>query len=78
MHGGGRIMAARKTAAKKAVSKKATVSVAGAIPKLKLTMPLDARKVAAIQKCIAKGSLTITLSKVDLIGGKLGDPWLYD
>lgn len=71
-------MAARKTAAKKAVSKKATVSVAGAIPKLKLTMPLDARKVAAIQKCIAKGSLTITLSKVDLIGGKLGDPWLYD
>lgn len=69
---------ARKGAAKKTASKKATVSVAGAIPKLKLTMPLDAKKVAAIHKCIAKGSLTITLSKVDLIGGKLGDAWLYD
>ena len=68
----------RKTPAKKAAGTKATVSVAGAIPKLKLTMPLDAKKVAAIQKCIAKGSLTITLSKLDLVGGKLGDPWLYD
>ncbi|MDC8012649.1 hypothetical protein [Tahibacter soli] len=67
-----------KGAAKKTASKKASVSVAGAIPKLKLTMPLDAKKIAAIQKCIAKGSLTITLSKVDLIGGRLGDPWLYD
>ena len=37
-----------------------------------------AKKIAAIQRCIAKGTLTVSLSKVDLTGGKLGGPWLYD
>ncbi len=70
---------AKKAGAKKAaVAKAATVAFSGTIPKLELNMPLDAKKIAAIQRCIAKGTLTVSLSKVDLTGGKLGGPWLYD
>lgn len=58
--------------------KAASVQVTGPIPKLTLSMPLDAKKVAAIQKCIGKGTLTITVNKVDLATGKLGAGWLYD
>lgn len=63
-------MAKRKT--------KASVAVQGAIPKLTLRMPLDAKKVAAIQKCLAKGELKITVSQVNLASGRIGDAWLYD
>lgn len=72
--------AAKKAAPKKkaAVAKAATVQLSGTIPKLQLNMPLDAKKIAAIQRCIEKGTLTVSLSKVDLTGGKLGGPWLYD
>jgi hypothetical protein len=56
---------------------KATVKVAGA-SKLTMTMPLDAKKIKAIQRCINKGSLKITINRVDLSTGKLGDGWLYD
>lgn len=73
---------AKKASAKKAAPKKAakaaTIALSGTIPKLQLNMPLDAKKIAAIQRCIAKGTLTVSLSKVDLTGGKLGGPWLYD
>lgn len=70
---------AKKTPMKKAaVAKAATIALSGTIPKLQLNMPLDAKKIAAIQRCIAKGTLTVSLSKVDLTGGKLGGPWLYD
>ena len=41
-------------------------------------MPLDDRKVAQIKRCLAKGKLKITVSKLDLAAGKVGDPWLYD
>ncbi len=64
-------------AKKAARSSKPTVRVAGA-SKLTMTMPLDATKVKAIQRCIDKGTLKITLNKVDLSTGKLGDGWLYD
>ncbi|HEU4390015.1 MAG TPA: hypothetical protein VFV34_19595 [Blastocatellia bacterium] len=67
-------MAAKKKAAKKA----AKISLGGAIPKVTLQMPLDDKKIAAIKRCIAKGTLKITLSRVDLAGGRLGDAWLYD
>lgn len=76
--------AAKKAPAKKATAKKAspkkaaTIALSGTIPKMQLSMPLDAKKIAAIQRCIAKGTLTVSLSKVDLTGGKLGGPWLYD
>ncbi len=70
---------AKKASPKKAaVAKAATIALSGTIPKLQLNMPLDAKKIAAIQRCIAKGTLTVSLSKVDLTGGKLGGPWLYD
>jgi len=56
---------------------KPNVKVAGA-SKLTMNMPLDATKIKAIQRCIDKGSLKITIHKVDLSTGKLGDGWLYD
>ena len=56
---------------------KPTVKVQGP-SKLTLDMPLDARKIKAIQRCIDKGTLKITMNKVDLSTGKLGDGWLYD
>jgi hypothetical protein len=63
---------------KKASARKATVSAALTIPKLKLRMPLDERKIAAIKRCLAKGNLTLTISRIDLLKGKISDPWLYD
>lgn len=63
--------------AKKTGRSKASVKVAGA-SKLTMNMPLDANKIKAIQRCIDKGSLKITIKKVDLSTGKLGDGWLYD
>jgi anti-sigma28 factor (negative regulator of flagellin synthesis) len=76
----------KKASSKKGSSKKssatsksaATISVLGGIPKLKLDFPLNAQKVAAIQRCVAKGKLTVTVSRVDLALGRLGDAWLYD
>lgn len=64
--------------AKKAKSKRSSVSVSGAIPKMSLTMKLDAKKVAAIKRCLEKGTLTVTVSKVDLAKGRIGESWLYD
>ena len=55
-----------------------SVKVHGQIPKLTLDMPLDDAKVKAIQRCIAKGRLTITVNKVDLAAEKIGEAWLYD
>jgi len=64
-----------KKSAKAAAGASITV---GALPKLSLTMPLDNQKISAIQRCIAKGTLKITVSKVDFAAGKIGDAWLYD
>jgi len=68
-------MATKKSTGEK---KSPTITVTGTLPKLTLNMPLDARKIKAIQKCIEKGSLSITVSKVDLAAGRIGDAWLYD
>ena len=64
---------AKKT--KKAGAPSVTV---GAIPKLTLSMPLDERKIKAIHKCIENGTLNVTVSRVDLATGKIGESWLYD
>ena len=64
-------------AKKTARSSKPTVKVAGT-SKLTMDMPLDASRIKAIQRCIEKGRLRITINKVDLSTGKLGDGWLYD
>ena len=80
--------AAKKTASKKKATTKKASAKKGAAPKaatatlagdrLKLNFPLDAQKAAAIRRCLAKGKLTVTVSRVNLGAGRLGDPWLYD
>ena len=63
-----------KRVAKSRTAKEAAVK----IPKLQINMPLDEKKIAAIQRCLSKGRLTITISRVDLLSGRAGDPYLYD
>lgn len=55
-----------------------TIALEGGIPKLSLSMPLDAAKIKAIERCIAKGELNITITKVDLAAGRIGESYLYD
>lgn len=64
--------------AERSKRKAPTIQLEGTVPKLHLDMPLDERKIKAIQKCLEKGHLTITVSKVDLASGRIGDAWLYD
>jgi hypothetical protein len=64
--------------AKESPRKAPKVQLEGTIPKMSLTMPLDAEKIKAIQRCIERGELTITVTKVDLAAGKIGEAWLYD
>jgi hypothetical protein len=64
--------------AEQSESKSPKIQVEGAIPKLHLSMPLDASKIEAIRKCLEKGNLSITISEVDLASGRIGDSWLYD
>jgi anti-sigma28 factor (negative regulator of flagellin synthesis) len=59
-------------------TKKSARIAVGQIPKISLSMPLDDKKIKAIQKCIAKGTLEVTVNRVDLATGEVGDPWLYD
>ena len=68
--------AAKKTGTKKAAATKITASLTG--DKLNLNFPLSAAKIAAINRCVAKGTLRVTVSKVDLKTGRVGDGWLYD
>ena len=67
-----KIMATKKKAAKKTTAKKAVVG------RVKLDFPIDAGKVEAIKRCLAKGSLKVTVTKADLLRGRLRDPYLYD
>jgi anti-sigma28 factor (negative regulator of flagellin synthesis) len=53
-------------------------SIAASLPKLTIEAQLDEAKVKAIQRCIAKGSLKITISKMDLGAARGGESWLYD
>lgn len=54
------------------------VQVTGALPKLKLSMPLDEKQIEAIKRCLAKGRVEITMTNVDLAKGRLGESYLYD
>ena len=59
--------------------KSPTIKLSGqTIPKMTLTMPLDPQRVNAIKRCIAKGELRISVSKVDLATGRIGEGWIYD
>jgi hypothetical protein len=46
--------------------------------KVMVNVPLDAEKIQAIQKCLAKGTLRIEMSKAAATGVVKSDPWLYD
>jgi anti-sigma28 factor (negative regulator of flagellin synthesis) len=72
--------ASKKKAASKKKSKStaAAITLKGAIPKMTLELPLDDDKIAQIKRCIAKGKMSISVSRVDLIKGRLGDPYKYD
>jgi len=67
----------KKTSKKKAAKKSAKKSVASRV-KVKLNLPVDAAKLEAIHRCLAKGTLTITVSKADIGRLRLGDPYAYD
>jgi anti-sigma28 factor (negative regulator of flagellin synthesis) len=81
----------KKSHSKKASSKKASQpqaqlakSVSSKLQpissKLQLDLAIDASKVAAIKRCIEKGQLSITISRVNLTAGRvrLSDPYKYD
>ncbi len=46
--------------------------------KMIVNVPLDAEKIQAIQKCLAKGTLRIEMNKHAATVGVTKDPWLYD
>jgi hypothetical protein len=70
--------ASKKKAASKKTTRKPAIAIEGAIPRLSLNLPLDEATVAQIQRCIAKGQLSISVSRVDLTRGRLDDPYKYD
>lgn len=43
-----------------------------------LDMQFDESRLKEILACLAKGRLKITVSKVDLAAGRLGNGYLYD
>ncbi len=63
-------MAQKKTATGGGPTKKSGLS---------LSLPLDEEKVAAIQRCLKKGHLTISVSSVEALKGvRAGDGYKYD
>jgi hypothetical protein len=68
----------KKAAARKSSAKAGKVSFSAPNAGLTLSMPLDEKKIAAIHRCMEKGALKVTLTKVDLVNGKLGSAYLYD
>jgi hypothetical protein len=62
--------------AKKTGTSKA--SIEASLPKLTIEAKLDEAKVKAIQRCLEKGTLKITISKVNLGVARDDQPWLYD
>lgn len=64
--------------AKISAGRAASLKFTGAMPQLDLDLPLDDSKVEAIQRCLAKGRLKISLTQVNLAAGRLGDGYKYD
>lgn len=71
-------MPTSKKSSKKKAAKKGTKKAVAATAKVRLDLPLDAERMEAIKRCLAKGSLRITVSKADLGRARLRDPYLYD
>jgi len=70
-------MVTSKKTSKKKAAKKGTKKLA-ASSRVKLSFPIDAEKAEAIKRCLAKGTLTVTMSKADIGRARLGDPYQYD
>jgi len=68
----------KKASTKKAAKKSGTKKAAAATGRATLKFPIDATKVEAIKRCLAKGNLTVTVSKADLGRARMGDPYKYD
>ncbi len=71
-------MATSKKTSKKKAAKKGTKKAAAATRRVSLSFPVDAEQVEAIKRCLAKGTLTVTVSKADLSRARVGDPYKYD
>ncbi|HEX3251110.1 MAG TPA: hypothetical protein VHS05_16875 [Pyrinomonadaceae bacterium] len=71
-------MPTSKKTSKKKAAKKGTKKAVAATAKVRLNLPIDAERVEAIKRCLAKGTLTVTLSKADLTRARLRDPYAYD
>jgi hypothetical protein len=61
--------------AKKAARKKKAATQAH---DLRLSFSVTPRQLTAIQRCLEKGTLRITLSSKTLAGGRASDPYIYD
>ena len=70
------MVTSKKRASKK--TKKTSTKKAATAAKQKLEFTLDAERIAAIKRCLDKGTLRVTVSKADLSRGRIRDPWLYD
>lgn len=68
-------MPTSKKTSKKKAAKKGTKKAAAMA---RLNFPIDAEKAEAIKRCLAKGTLTVTVSKADLSRARVGDPYKYD
>ncbi|HVI73122.1 MAG TPA: hypothetical protein VM656_16760 [Pyrinomonadaceae bacterium] len=71
-------MPTSKKASTKKAAKKGTKKSAAASGRVSLKFPIDAEKAEAIKRCLAKGALTVTVSKADLGRARVGDPYKYD
>ena len=71
-------MPTSKKASTKKAAKKRTTKKAAATGSATLRFPIDAAKAEAIKRCLAKGTLTVTVSKADLGRARMGDPYKYD
>ena len=66
----------KKTSKKKAAKKGTKKAAASA--KVSLAFPVDTEKAEAIKRCLAKGSLRVTVSKGDLSRARLGAIYIWD
>ena len=71
-------MPTSKKTSKKKAAKKGTKKAAATTGRATLRFPVDAAQVEAIKRCLAKGTLTVTLSRADLGRARVGDPYKYD
>jgi anti-sigma28 factor (negative regulator of flagellin synthesis) len=65
-------------ATKKKTAKKKAAKTTQAAAKHKIEFALTPDKVAAIKRCLQKGTLKVTVSRADLLKGRIRDAWIYD